>query len=197
MFEIKKISIDYFDTIKQSIDDNDQRIGFGKTKIGKEDYLKFTEKILKSNAYQTYGYFLDNELISYISNFNFPNLPYHGFTNFKVIKKFNFYNGTDNGMWRLTVHIASLKEQENYYSFYVARTVKSAKLAERIHISSKRNFPQFYEKYIYTIEEFIPPKTPSKYEYFNKALLMDKVFDEEFLIYKFTCKEEYRNFKNI
>ena len=197
MIEIKKISVEDLTTIESLIDDKDQKIGFSNKKITKEDYIKFTSKILTSKSYDTYGFFINEEFISFMSCVNFPNLPYYGILNFKVLKKYNFYDVTKNGFLHLKEHISNIKEKEKYYSFYVARAARDSKLSNKIINRSFSVFSQFYKKYIVTIEELIPANHKSKFEYFNKALLMDKVFDEDFLIYKFTCKDEYRNIKVI
>jgi hypothetical protein len=197
MYQIKKINLDHLPIIENMIPNTTQRVGFGGDKVSKEDYLKYTERLLASNSHTTWGLFDNDEFISYMTSFDFPNLPYHGIINFKVLKNFNLYDTTINGYDHLMDYIAELKEKEHRYSFFTARAARSPKLRTKIANSTVNVRQEFWTKYIMTIEEHVPAGQPSQFEYFNKALFRDKVFTNDFLVFKFTCRNKFRSFKTL
>ena len=121
---IKQLTIEDLPLIDSLIDDKPQRIGFGNTKVSRDDYIEMTSKMLTLPAHTTYGCY-DNEdhsLISYMTFFDFPNLPYYCATNFKVLKKFNYYNQVKNGFIKL-LDVCEIKEQEGRYSMFIGRAI--------------------------------------------------------------------------
>lgn len=192
---VRQLTVNDYSLIEQSIGEEDQRIGFGTTKVSRQGYLEMTAKMLGSQTHTTYGCFdaTDDSLISYMTFFDFPNLPYYCMTNFKVVKKFNYYNQSKNGFIKF-LDVCNLKEEEGKYSFYVGRAIfRNFDSRVKTIKDFAFNAPDFWKKYIRTIEEFIPAGQPSKYEYFNKAILRGKTFDNDFIILKFTCRQEFRN----
>jgi hypothetical protein len=191
---IQKLTIDDLPLIDKLIDDRPQRIGFSNTKVSREDYIDMTAKMLTLPAHITYGCYSseDNSLISYMTFFDFPNLPYYCATNFKVLEKFNYYDQVKNGFIKL-LDVCELKEQEGRYSMFLGRAVyRNVDNRKKIIKQFTLEAPVFWQKYIRTIEEYIPAGQPSKYDYFNKAILRGKVFDNDFIIMRMTCKQQYR-----
>lgn len=192
---IKQLTINDLPLIEQSIEDRPQRIGFSNTKISRADYMDMTTKMLTLPAHTTYGCYdsEDHSLISYMTFFDFPNLPYYCATNFKVLKKFNYYDQVKNGFIKL-LDVCEIKEQEGRYSMFLGRAVyRNVDNRKKIIKQFTLEAPVFWKKYIRTIEEYIPAGQTSKYDYFNKAILRGKVFDNDFIIMRMTCKQEFRN----
>lgn len=192
---IQQLTIKDLPEIEPLIGPGPQRIGFGTTKVSREDYIDMTAKMMSLPAHTTYGCYdsNDNSLISYMTFFDFPNLPYYCAMNFKVLKKFNYYDQVKNGFIKL-LDVCELKEQEGRYSMFLGRAVyRRVDNRKKIIKQFTLEAPRFWQRYIRTIEEYIPAGQPSKYDYFNKAILRGKVFENDFIIMRMTCKQEYRN----
>jgi hypothetical protein len=193
MIEIKKFNVDNLEEINQALLDVPHRLGFGTTEVTKKEYLNFTEKILRSNTHSTWGFYKDEILISFMSSFDFPNLPYYGVLNFKVVKGTNYFSQVKSGFFALLNHITKVKEGEKRYTFYMTRAIqRNADVRKKLYNEWEKNFPEFFKKYTRTIEEVIPAGQLSQFDYYNKALLRDKVYDNDMMIMQFVCKNEFR-----
>ena len=194
--QVRKITIDDLKEIGDALKDVPQRLGFGTTEVTKQEYLNYTEKILRSNTHQTWGFYNDNKLISFMSAFDFPNLPYYGILNFKVLRSVGYYSHVTSGYVALMKAVSESKEEQQRYTFFIARSAqRKYDIRQKLHAEHQQADPEFFKKYLRTVEEVVPAGQLSKFDYFNKALLRDKVFDNDMLIMKWTCRNEYR--KNI
>jgi hypothetical protein len=176
------------------IPDGPQKIGFGTTTIPKQNYLNWVYHQLSDNQYNLWCCYTDTgEPVSFISTFDFPNLPYYTITNFKVVKKFDFYNEVTNGYLDLMNHCIEQQELKHLYSFYTFRAF-GRKKNNRLWMtkSAAKNLPKYYDRYTKVVEEFIPAGQASKYDYFNKVLLRDKIYENDTAVMKWTCKDQYR-----
>ena len=190
---LQQLTIKNLPEIEKVLGAGPQRIGFGNTKVSRDEYLDMTAKMLSLPAHTTYGCYDDDNLISYMTFFDFPNLPYYGATNFKVLKKFNYYDQVKNGFIKL-LDVCDIKEKEGRYSMLLGRAVyRKVDNRKKILRQFALEAPNFWKKYIRTIEEYIPAGQASQYDYFNKAILRGKIFDNDFIIIKMTCRQEYRN----
>ena len=193
MIEIKKFNVDNLAEIDKVLPDVPHRLGFGTTEVTKQEYLNFTEKILRSSTHGTWGFYQDGNLISFMSAFDFPNLPYYGVLNFKVIKKSNYFSQVKSGFFALLDHIIKIKESEKRYTCYMTRAIqRNADVRKKLYDEWEKNFPEFFKRYIRTIEEVIPAGQLSQFDYYNKALLRDKVYDNDMMVMKFVCRNEFR-----
>jgi len=193
MIEIRKFTADNLEEINQALLDVPHRLGFGTTEVTKKEYLNFTEKILRSNTHSTWGFYKDGILISFMSSFDFPNLPYYGVLNFKVVKASNYFSQVKSGFFALLDHITKVKEGEKRYTFYMTRAIqRHADVRKKLYDEWEKNFSEFFKKYIRTIEEVIPAGQLSQFDYYNKALLRDKVYDNDMLVMQFVCRNEFR-----
>jgi hypothetical protein len=193
MKSVKKITVDTLQEIAKQLPDTPQRLGFGTTEVSKQEYLNYTEKILRSSTHETWAYYQDEKLISFMSSFDFPNLPYYGILNFKVIKNTNYFSQIKSGYIDLFNTITEHKEQQQRYTFFVTRAIqRNTDVRKRLFDEWQKYAPEFFNRYLRTIEEVIPAGSLSKYEYFNRALLRDKVYDNDMLIMKWTCRNEFR-----
>jgi hypothetical protein len=195
---IKQLTISDLPLIDSLIDDRPQRIGFGNTKVSRSDYIEMTSKMLTLPAHTTYGCYDDEDhsLISYMTFFDFPNLPYYCATNFKVLKKFNYYDQVKNGFIKL-LDVCEIKEKEGRYSMFVGRSIyRNVDNRSRIFKQWTSEAPEFWKRYTRTIEEYVPAGQNSKYDYFNKAIMRNKTFDNDFVIICIACNQEYRKIFN-
>ena len=193
MSEIKKFTVDNLAEIDKVLPDVPHRLGFGTTEVTKQEYLNFTEKILRSSTHSTWGFYQNGNLISFMAAFDFPNLPYYGVLNFKVIKKSNYFSQVKSGFFALLDHITKIKESEKRYTFYMTRAIqRNADVRKKLYDEWEKNFPDFFKRYTRTVEEVIPAGQLSQYDYYNKALLRDKVYDNDMMVMKFVCRNEFR-----
>ena len=178
--------------VRKLIGDAPQKIGFSDTVISNEEYFEYLDLCIVHPLHKTYAYFNDaGDLVSYITLCDFPALPYYAVINFKVVKKFNIYDQEQNGMHQFQ-EVYFSKEKENRYSFYKLRGFRSPRLMKRVTKNLVNAMPVFFDRYHRTIEEFIPAGQYSKYDPFNKLLFRGHTFNDDSVIFKFTCKQEYR-----
>jgi len=188
---IKILTMDNFEALKELIGPAPQKIGFSDTYVSSDDYFDYLKTCLTHPLHKTYAYYDNDELVSFITLCDFPALPYYAVINFKVIKKFNTYDQEKNGIHQFQ-EVYFSKESENRYSFYKMRGFKSPKLMKRVTRGIVNAMPEFFDRYHRTIEEYIPAGQMSQYEPFNKILLRGHTFNDDCVIFKFTCKQEYR-----
>jgi hypothetical protein len=190
---IKILTTDDLPMLKTLIGTGPQKIGFSDTQITSDEYFNYLNLCLTHPLHKTYAYINEeNELVSYLTLCDFPGLPYYANINFKVIKKFNTYRQNDNGI-RQFQEVYFNKEKENRYAFFKMRGLKSIRMEEKLTKGIAEAMPEFFNRYHRTIEEYIPAGQASKYEPFNKILLRGHKFNSDCVVYKYTCKQEFRN----
>jgi len=190
---VKKITIEDLNYISEVLPEGQHRLGFGTSSVSKQEYLNYTEKILRSQTHTTWGFFNNADMVSFMSSFDFPNLPYYGLLNFKVLQTSTYYSQVKSGFIDLINFISEQKEAEQRYTFFVTRAVlRRVDARKKLFDEWKNHAPDLYKKYLRTIEEVVPAGQLSKFDYFNKALLREKVFDNDMLIMKWTCRNEFR-----
>lgn len=178
--------------LKKLIGTEPQRVGFSHTLLPNEEYMKYLYVCLTHPAHQTYAYINDQgEFVSFISLADFGRLPYYGIVNFKVVKKFNTYNQEENGIHQFQ-DVYFSKEKEDRYSFFKLRGFRSERLMKKVTRGIVNAMPEFFDRYHRTIEEYIPAGQLSKWEAFNKMLLRGRPMKEDCVVFKFTCKQEFR-----
>lgn len=197
MYEVRKLSSEDLPLIVSKLEPGPQKYAYGHDHMPYEEYLAFTTRLLSYPGCGTWGFFEDGELVSFMTAFDFQTLPYYGLTNFKVLKKFNFYNSSKNGWTPLIEKITEVKEKEQRYTFFAGQAARSFNVRRKTAELSVDDSPSFWNRYMMTIEEYIPANNPSKFDFFNKAILRDKIFTSDFIVFKFTCKNIYRDFTPV
>jgi len=188
---IKILTMADMPLLKQLIGSDPQKIGFSDTYISNSDYFDYMKTCIIHPLHKTYGYFDNDELVSLITLCDFPALPYYALVNFKVVKKFNTWVPEQNGMKQF-LEVYFSKEKEERYSFFMMRGFKNARLARHVSRQVRLSMGELWDRYHETIEEYIPAGQQSKWEPFNKILFRGHTFNDDSVLYKFTCKQEYR-----
>ena len=177
--------------LKQLIGSAPQKIGFSDTYVSNDEFFDYMKTCITHHLHTTYGYYDDQGLVSIITLCDFPGLPYYAIINFKVIRKFNVWDPANNGMAQFQ-EVYFSKEKEERYSFFMMRGFKNPKLVRHVSRKVKLSMTDLFDRYHRTIEEYIPAGHMSKWEPFNKILFRGHTFNDDSVLYKFTCKQEFR-----
>jgi len=188
---IKILTMNDMPELKNLIGPGPQKIGFSDTYISNDDFFDYMKTCISHSLHKTYGYYDGEELVSLITLCDFPGLPYYALINFKVIKKFNVWSPEQNGMKQF-LEVYFNKEKEERYSFFMMRGFKNARLARHVSRQVRLSMGELWDRYHETVEEYIPAGSMSKWEPFNKILFRGHTFNDDSVLYKFTCKQEYR-----
>lgn len=189
---IQRLTEKDYPEIKRLIGTDPQRVGFSHTLLSNEEYMKYLYVCLTHPVHQTYAYIDDQgDLVSFVSLADFGRLPYYGIVNFKVVKKFNTYNQEENGIHQFQ-EVYFNKEKENRHTFFKLRGFRNERLMKKVTRGIVNAMPAFFDRYHRTIEEYIPAGQLSQWDAFNKMMLRNKPLNEDSVIFKFTCKQEFR-----
>ncbi len=192
-FTIRKATPDDIDMLISLLPPGDQRIGFGKTAMTREKFIEYINVCIRYPHHDTFLYYRGDELVSMMACCDSTISPYWCALNFKVFRPRYFLDVANNGWIHLGEHIAQLKESQGRFSFYYVKTIrKQNKYMEK-------NYGQLLEfskvignRYIRTVEEYIPAGQTSQHEFFKRLLMRNSVFAEDVAITKWTCMQEYR-----
>jgi hypothetical protein len=195
-FTIRKATVADIRTIAELLPPGDQRIGFGKTTMSQEKFIEYLHVCITFEHHETYLYYKGDQLYSMLSCYDSAVAPWWCALNFKVFKIETLFDATQNGWVDLGDHIAKIKESQGRYSFFYVKTVRDmSKLMKKKYAKEyTNNFSQtgIGNRYINTIEEYIPAGQESKYEFFKKTLLRNQIFLQDVAISKWTCLQEFR-----
>lgn len=189
---LKKLTIADLPKLKELIGTKPQKIGFSDTYISNDDYFDYLKLCLTHSLHNTYGYIHEGEIVSFLTTCDFPGLPYYAIINFKVIKKFNTWDPGHNGLIEYQ-DLFFAKEKEGRYAFYMMRAFKNARLLNKVTARMRANMGELYNRYHLTIEDYVPAGQYSRWEPFNKILFRGHTFNDDNVIYKFSCKQDFRN----
>jgi len=150
---------------------------------------------LKENGFIVFGFFHDDQLISFLSVMPWKKMPYYTMSNFFVragaIKVFSIKN---SGMPDLFTAAINYMENLHYYTFYYIRA------DERWPIKNKKkknlgfdDLCQEYKRYIVTMEEIINPGERSQYPMHSILLGDQQVSDLKRVILRYTLPNELRH----
>ena len=174
----------------------DQRISFGKTVMSKEKFIEYLYVCVNFENHETYLYYKGDQLYSMMACYNSTVAPWWCALNFKVFKPELLLDARQNGWIDLGDHIAKIKESQGRYTFFYLKTVRNMSnlMKKRYATEYVNSFSQdgIGNRYIQTIEEYIPAGEESKYDFFKKTLLRNQVFLEDVAVTKYSCLQKFR-----
>jgi hypothetical protein len=177
--------------------DGPQRIGFGKTTISKDKYIEYITRCIILDDHETYLMFKNNELISMLACYNSNIAPWWCALNFKMFKEIGPFDGFESGWITMGDHIAKIKEAEGRFSFFYVKAVRkmSRFMEKKFNQEYVNKFSEdgIGNRYIRTVEEFIPAGQKSKHDLFQKILIRSHTFVDDVAIIKWTCLQQYRS----
>jgi hypothetical protein len=162
--------------------------------------------ILNSNQHIFVGAFKNNQIDAFMTYRFFNQLPVFQlgnlYTRRRVFKFFKFSN-SNNPIPKILDFILKDAEEKKYYTFYYSRANieiynKLIEMGEGIPQHSEFLYDRSKKQYRYNryIEEIISPNSSSQYLLHTKMFLLG-LWSSELIIYKYSLKNEYRNFQNI
>lgn len=169
------------------------RVAQTRQTIPVEEFLRYTQNILKRANSTVYGYYENEELTSMISLVEFSQMPAYVIYNWRNLKPSNVYNPVKNGWSDLWNRLIEDQEKKGNYTFYMMRTTDVNRLQyKKFHNMYMKHSPKFlnYER---TVEEVVPANSKTKWAFFDSILYFNKTFDYETMVLKFTCRQEHRN----
>lgn len=192
-YTIRKATTNDIDMIVSHLPPGDQRIGFGKTTMTRDKYIEYIELCIQRYDHETFLYYRDDELVSMLACCDSIICPYWAALNFRVFRPKLFLDVTKNGWVHLGEHVASLKESQGRFSFFYLKTIRQQnRFMEKNYDRFLQASPVIGNRYIRTVEEYIPAGQTSKHIYFQKLLTRNQIFSEDVAITKWTCLQEYR-----
>ena len=195
-FTIRKATVSDIPSIIELLPLGDQRIGFGKTTMSREKFIEYLFVCVNFENHETYLYYKGDQLYSMLSCYDSNVAPWWCALNFKVFKTELLFDPSQNGWIDLGDHVAKIKESQGRYTFFYVKTVRNmSRLMKKKYATEYiNNFSQdgIGNRYINTIEEYIPAGQESKYEFFKKTLLRNQIFLEDVAVTKWTCLQQFR-----
>lgn len=190
---IKILTVADWDEIRTEVCKLDShQVAQTKHTVTEHEYLDYTYKTLSQPSNTMYGFYKDGILSSYICATKIKMNPEYVVTNWKNLKPSSIFNPMENGWGDLWTAMVTDMEADNRYSFLLVKTTDVKRLQfKRVQRMYEQASPKL-TNYIRTVEEVVPAGQYSKYEYFKRALYYDKKYDYETLVFRFTCKQEFR-----
>ena len=194
MLEIRKLTFNDWALVKTKLESaNNFNIAQTKESIGLDNYLVYTAKSFINSEDVVYGYFINNDLISMTTVYNFKLMPAYLLKNFKHFSQSNLYNPVTNGLAPTLNRIIEIQEANQLYTFYMAKTANPKRLnQERLRkLMFEEGCPKA-KPYMITVEEVIPPGTHSRFGLHHEGIYFKHTMQEETAVIRFTLPQEFR-----
>lgn len=164
---IKQCSIEHMEAIKGLVRGRNSLMRV----LYEEDPDAKAIRILSNPSIFVFGKFDGEELISIISAYEWPGLPYYTIDNLYVKAGYQkFFSLEKSGFADILTKIVCFMEERGRFTFYFVRAhIKKWVIRDRNLEEFRRLSPEF-NLYDYTIEEVVEPNMQSKYKAHRELL---------------------------
>jgi hypothetical protein len=194
MIEIRKLTINDWTLVEEKLKSaRNFYIAQTKENIGLDNYIAYTAKSFADPEDTTIGYFVNGDLISMTTVYDFKVMPAYLLKNFKHFSQSNLYNPVTNGLAPTLNKIIEIQESRHLYTFYMAKTANPKRLnQERLRkLMFEEGCPRA-KNYMITVEEVLPPNTNSRFGLHYKGIYFKRSMQEETAVIRFTLPQEFR-----
>lgn len=194
MQTIRKLGVQDWTQVQEKImNGRNFYIAQTKEEIGQLNFLEYTQKSFKNPEETIYGYFVNDELISITTVYDFKVVPAYLLKNFKHFLDDNLYNPVKNGMALLLNHIIDIQERKGLYTFYMAKTANPRRLNQERYRKQMFNIacPKL-KNYMITVEEIVKAGEDSKYGLHKEGIYYKRKMQEDTCVIRYTCSQEFR-----
>ena len=194
MIEIRKLTLDDWALVEKKLTSaNNFNIAQTKESIGLDQYIEYTAKSFSNLEDTVYGYFINDDLVSMTTVYNFKIMPAYLLKNFKHVNQSNLYNPVTNGLAPTLNRIMEIQEAKHLYTFYMAKTANPKRLnQERLRkLMFEEGCPKA-KNYMITVEEVLPPGTHSRFGLHYEGIYFKRPMKEETAVIRFTLPHEFR-----
>lgn len=194
MIEIRKLTLNDWALVEGKLKSaNNFYIAQTKERIGLDNYLEYTAKSFTNSEDTVYGYFVDDDLISITTVYNFKIMPAYLLKNFKHFSQSNLYNPVTNGLAPTLNRIMEIQETNHLYTFYMAKTADPKRLNQKRlrKLMFEEGCPKA-KNYMITVEEVLPPGTHSRFGLHYEGIYFKRPMKEETAVIRFTLPQEFR-----
>lgn len=165
---------------------------FANTKVSmsKEDYLKYSVNLFHSEGNVIHGYFYKGDLTSVITSHELKIIPSYVVKNYKVFNPSGYFSPEKNGWNMLLTSVIEYFEKKSIFSFYAMQG------ADETRNYNMRKSVKILWNYEYSIEEFVPANTRSKFNLHDYTMYHSRTLPVDTIVNRYACRQEYRNSKN-
>lgn len=194
MIKIRKLTLDDWPLVEGKLKSaNNFYIAQTKEEIGLDNYLEYTAKSFTKSEDTVYGYFVNDDLISITTVYNFKIMPAYLLKNFKHFSQSNLYNPVTNGLAPTLNRIMEIQEDNHLYTFYMAKTADPKRLNQKRlrKLMFEEGCPKA-KNYMITVEEVLSPGTHSRFGLHYEGIYFKRPMKEETAVIRFTLPQEFR-----
>ena len=157
-----------------------------KATMTKEEFLKYSLGIFAREKHLVHGHFVNNELTSMISSQELKSMPSYILKNYKHFSPSNYFSPKKNGWDMLLTSVIEHYEAKNIYSFYAMQG------ADETRNFNMRKLVKILWNYEYSIEEYVPANSQSKYELHNQTMYGGKTISADTIVNRYSCRQPFR-----
>lgn len=154
--------------------------------MSKDDFLKYSLNLYSMERHTIHGCFYQDDLTSMVTTHELRIVPSYIIKNYKVFNPSGYFSPRKNGWNLLLTSVIEYYESKNFYSFYAMQG------ADETRNYNMRKSVEILKKYEYTIEEFVPANTRSKYGLYDQTMYYGKTISVDTIVNRYACRHEHR-----